>query len=552
MKKWLGQNKTIGILLLIHLIFTEILLGIKNQGKSIESVLEVRKNIFGGMYDTIIIIVFSSVLGAIFIYLFWNMIFQIVKNKKLSYAVMIVLALIGNLYIYPKQFYFFETDNALVYKQAVLNQVDYWQGMYMTCIYKACMLVFPLPIVIPVIQTVALLMVLWHLFLRMKNIWGAKAYLLGIVFLFPELYEIAFNPYRNCINALICIALYGTVFLDAIEGRKREEKQLLFIGSMVAFLCVFRSEGIVHFVVYLVACRVVYQLNNKELIRCACALLCFLLLFGISQKIGRSQYYEKEYSIVNYMQTLQDIFNSEECNLSYEGAEEDVLQLSRAVPYDMIKKIGMAGFRYYNYEQGRDVNQSNLTKQQQQDALNAIYHIMLHNPKMMFGSKFAEFCSANGMGVRETMGVYLEGDVDQMDTDILMAAEKGIEEIEKDSLGLIRCWSIEKEPKALQLLKQIQEKASVIYFYIKLIVFLLFGLIALYYASKYDKKHVLFWVSCTAVLYLQLFGIILLSPEGRTGYYYPLFYVMLVGSLALMIETLKYEKDSKESKLVEK
>lgn len=544
MKKWLGQNKTIGILLLIHLIFTEILLGIKNQGKSIESVLEVRKNIFGGMYDTIIIIVFSSVLGAIFIYLFWNMIFQIVKNKKRSYAVMIVLALIGNLYIYPKQFYFFETDNALVYKQAVLNQVDYWQGMYMTCIYKACMLVFPLPIVIPVIQTVALLMVLWHLFLRMKNIWGAKAYLLGIVFLFPELYEIAFNPYRNCINALICIALYGTVFLDAIEGRKREEKQLLFIGSMVAFVCVFRSEGIVHFVVYLVACRVVYQLNNKELIRCTCALLCFLLLFGIPQKIGRSQYYEKEYSIVNYMQVLQDIFNDEECNLSYEGADKDIEVLSKAVPYDMVKKIGMVGFRYHNYEQGRNSNQSDLTKEEQQETLKAIYNILKHNPKMMFSSRLAGFCSANGMEVRESMGIYFEGNVDQMDAEYLSAAEDGIQCIEKDSYGILKCWDIEKDPKALTILQITQEKTHVICFYIKLIIFLMFGLLALYYAGKYTKKHMLFWASSAGALYLQLIGIILLSPEGRSEYYFPSFLVMFIGSMLLLIETIRYEKDT--------
>lgn len=504
--------------------------------------------------ERIISIFLSFVMGVLLIYAIWYILCRAWREKRRGVFIIIAISLILALIIYPFNFSSYETDNILVYYMAVRDIMDYWQNCYMTCIYNACLIVFPQPFMISAIQCAALLGTIYYCCIRLGRRYSKKvSYLPWAILLFPEMQPVALNPYRNCINTIMCLAFFCVLFLDALEGRKRTKKELALLGLAAGFLTVFRSEQILILCIFLLAVYFLYGKSLRQTLCYAAFGLAFCAALSVPQKLGEQKYYGKDYAMVNNMETLFMILSKENVNLSYDGAKEDLEAIEKICPVYKIKIFGLAGYRGHIYHKYKSMNQSFAAATDQKAFIHASGRLLFHNPALYVKARMRLFLSACSKESavdnefveppQEMQELALQSAaeiLEAMEAYNQSVAEAG-QELEDGTVqsGLLfgegKMNLIQKWLFAYADINEWLGEAGVI-FAVRLIGFLLFPLIVFYTCKeKLFGTDRLFWIGVVVLLYGQLAAIFLLSPEGREAYYYPVFFVMVLGSFLLLL-----------------
>lgn len=333
----------------------------------------------------------SKLIAFVFIVLLWKLIFFLLDDRlKTGYIrgffILFLVGLLVCVFCYPNGF-LRSIDNLITYSYAVKLAPEYWHSMYSSCVYAACMMVFPLSISISIIQWLGFVFSLGYLYGRLKNsdaVTKGKRWLIFLLFLVPDTYLIVSDGYRTEQYAVLCIFYMSMVAMDIVEKKKRTTGELIGIALLSAFIGVWRSEGAVLGVLGFIALVIfVYKLPVKKVILYTVFILACYFVAGIPQKLGNTKFYGKDYSFINSFPTLKNILCSEFANLSYEGAEEDLEAISKVVPLDQAAAYGMLGYRKYNYACGReDINQSLASKEVGEAYMKAFYRMVLHNPKI--------------------------------------------------------------------------------------------------------------------------------------------------------------------------
>lgn len=494
-------------------------------------------------------ILLAGIMGFCLICIVWYVLFLLIEKKRALPFLLIGAAFIICVITFPGNFAY-EPDNTLVYSYAVRDMPDYWQSIYLGCLYKACLFVFPQPIMIPFLQLSSLFGVLFYVSVKTEKIFGKKAaWVPYVLILFPEFLELGYSPYRNCIYAIMCLWFYGFLFFDCMEMRKRSPKELILLSLAGGLLTVFRSEGIIVFGILIGAFLFIYRMSLKELCKylALCVMICLLLM--LPQKLGEKKYYGQDYSMINNMNILKTILSDKNVILEFDTVEEDLTAIHKIVPLDELPIYGIHAYRANNFVWKGTMNQSFASKEESQAFMRGVKNLILHNPLLFLKDRLVMFCEANGIESVAEEPYALES-WNQMFAALLKMWDYSYGEIQHDAFPQMIFLNQQRISLAKTFIDlqdgyyKLACKCNLI-FISRILVFAIFPLLVLYDMKLCAKKERTFFAASAALLFLQLAAVILLCPEGRNVYYFPSYFVMLLGSFLLSLEITKKSKQEK-------
>lgn len=485
----------------------------------------------------------SALYGAILILLIWKIFFLLLEKKRKLPFLLIFAAFVICLLVFPANLSY-EPDNYTMYSYAVRNISDYWQNVHMGYLYRACLLVFPHPLTMTMIQLSALFGAVYYISVRVRRLFGRKAsYIPYGIIVFPEFLEMGTNPYRNNIYTIMCIWFFSILIADCLEHKKRNRWELVCLCVWGGFLSVFRSEGIIVLGVIFLALWLLYRLELRKVIFYTVLCLCACIFFIVPQKAGEKKYYGREYSMINSMNMLKEILSNPNADYSYESVSEDLTAINRIVPLDSLTVFGIHGYRANNFENYGTINQSCATREEQDAFIKASGNIILHNTGIFLLDRIAMFCEANGV-FSDVEEPYPTEGWNQMFASLVEQWSFGYNEIISDAYpqAYVRNYG------RVALAYRIVDLQEVYYDFVcetnllvisRILVFLLFPVLVLYDMKLCEKKERSFILGAALMLLAQLAAVILFSPEGRGGYYYPSYFVMLFGCFFLVLDVMK-------------
>ena len=391
MKRLISKRYISYIPALIHIVIAVIIsrYAFKDTGVNISGTVAIN-DVISLRAETVLAYILTILTASIIIIMLWKLVFHIITDFKKSYILFGLVYLAGLIFViisFPYNFTIGSADNFITYACAVRLTPDYWHNAYSSFIYAACLLVFPTPLSISVIQWSFLLFTIAYIFYRIEAVCSLKypKYLVFLIFLLPNTLFIILDSYRIYQYTILMLLLVSIVVFDIIEKKSRPLNEIITIAFLGAFLSVWRSEGIV--ICVLLFGIYIFFSGKRTATRIVFLGILFIalsVLISVPQKTGIKKYYEKDYSIINSMSILQVVFN---CggNTSYDGADEDLAAIESVTPIELIKGYGIEGYRYYNHviRGNEDFNQSTVSPQQAGDYTSAYRSILLHNFKFV-------------------------------------------------------------------------------------------------------------------------------------------------------------------------
>ena len=490
----------------------------------------------------------SYVLAIVLIWLLWKFLFcfwERLKEKKVS-SILFLVVLIAGLFLilclYPEMFGVETTDDYMNYVYARELLPMYWHGFLTNVVYIACMIVFPHPVSIPIIQFIFGVSVLFYIggtfMTRVSGKKKAKTALVSCFFLLivllPETIRILIYPTRNCMYAIVCLWALGILFVDGEKNGELTKRKFTLLVFLFAVLGSWRGEGILYLLAFPFLIYFTYeQKSRKKLFSKAHGkqLLFYLticILFMLPDKYGVNKYQNSDYMIANTTGPISAVLHDEGANVSYDGIKEDLEHIAEVIPLEYIYQYGCNGGFYYNAISGRWVRQSGTSKLEGRQYISSAYRLLLYNLPDYLKYQWNLFLDANSIkGMRlsvdfgsETMENVRELQPYARAFELYDAGEENLETYDLKLGG--------KETKAF-LAKYIPSgnyKKSLdnsgIAGIIKLV--LAGGMIFTAFVALFKKNYQYFLISALNLAVLAV--IILMAPWSRPNYYYSVFFNM--------------------------
>lgn len=505
---------------------------------------------FGQDCERMVHILLSLLFGFLIICIIWHIFFLLVEKKKKFPFLLVILSFVICFLVFPSNFSY-EPDNLLSYSSAVRNIPDYWQSIYLGCLYRGCLYVFPHPLTLSFFQLTSLIGVVYYVSEKVREVFGKRAGMLSwLVILFPEFWEIGISQYRNCIYTIMCLWFFSILFFDCMEKRERPERELLYICFAGGFLTVFRSEGIVVVGVLAAALLMVYKVSVKKLYKMLIFTICVCIVFSVPQKLGEKKYYGKDYGMINNMNILKDILSDKNVNLGFSTAEEDLIAINRIVSLEGLMIYGIHEYRTNNFIEKNSINQSFASEEEQDAFIEGARNIILHNTGLFLKDRLVMFCEANGISPAGE-DPYPTEEWNKMFVALANQWNYSYNEIIADSYPAFLFQNKKKVDLSNMFINAQNSYYDLVcnsnlLFVVRILVFLLFPLLALYDVKISAKKERSFFAWTALLLSAQLIAIFLFCPEARGVYYYSVFFVMLLGCFLLSLEIRKKSKAVKE------
>lgn len=494
-------------------------------------------------------VLLAGIFGFCMICIAWYILFMLIKKKKILPFILAGIALMISFIVFPGSFSY-ELDNLVVYSYAVRDMPDYWQSIYLGSIYKACLFVFPHPLTISFIQLSSLFGVIYYISVRVKRLFGNKAaFIPYLLVLFPEFLEVGVSPYRNCIYTIMCLWFYAVLFFDCFEKKKRSVSELLLICGAGGILTFFRSEGIIIPGILIAGFCFIYQMSFKR----TCKYLVIFALIGIMlafpQKLGAKKYYGQDYSIINSMNMLKEILSDKNVNLDYDSAEEDLMAIHKIVSLEELPTYGIHAYEAGNFVKNGTINQSFASKEESQAFMKAVKNLVIHNLDLFIKCRLVMFCETNGV-VSVSEDPYHTEEWNRMFEVLLKEWNYSYGEILMDSYPQ-RIFADRAKLDMADAVTSFQERyydwacRSNLVFIARVMVFVLFPVLVIYDVIVYAKKERTFFAAVAFLLMAQLAAIVLLCPQERNVYYFPSYFVMLLGCFLLSLDIMKKSRQVK-------
>lgn len=497
-------------------------------------------------FGSVLAFVVAKLLGALLICLFWRTLVRALrggfsKAGVVAFLVLFAAALVIAVSVYPDM-YEYEIDDLIVYYNATQYVPLYWHHYLTGCVYAASYMLFPHPLVLPLVQAALFCGLIASVFARLyARFGGRRAWPALLLFAVPASYYIGLSPYRNCLFTILCLYVFSEVLFLFVDGRAPSKKQLALLIPAFGIIAVWRSEGILYLLllpVVLLTLGKTTWLKTALLTGLACVVAVAVLL---PQNYGMANAEEgigKNYKLISAMNALQDIYRNENANLSYDGADADSAVVDSFVPLNLLKEYGLAGFRYYNMENGRRINYSGRSDADIAAFMSAYQRIVLHNLKLFLGTQVNRACEALSLPTPFSESEY-QGEHTDVDMTELYAASRVLWAQGRDKLAQTAFWSLDTATfsgtvhsllqRAINKLLGLYESGTK---YVSMAAHVLAPLAALFVGIRASlRRKNLFPLAFVLILWAELAAIVIMAPEGRAAYYYPVvygFYLFLI------------------------
>lgn len=360
-------------------------------------------SLFSDKFELIMAYIITKLISLILIILLWKLFFAIIDRTvplktTIIFSSVFIVGLVIILILWPN-FTLYNIDNYMLYAYAVRFVPEYWHSIYSGCFMGACLMVFPHPFTINVIEWLWFVSIMGYIYHRIggSSVLPHKLkHIVIVFFILPFIHIAVTDPYRSELYAMFSFFFFALIIFDAIEGIKRTGFQLFVIIVGLAMIAVWRSEGIILGVgLFLCMYLTIYKTSFIKTIIPASGMVLAILLLSFPSFVGTQKYYGDDYSFINYMDVLQTILNSKEANLQYDGADDDLDAINAIVDLEVLKEHGVDGYRRFNSANGRlDINQSLATKDVREAANKAYKNIVIHNAKLYYKHHVNYFCKA--------------------------------------------------------------------------------------------------------------------------------------------------------------
>lgn len=351
-----------------------------------------RSTAFGDTAEHIMFYVLAKLFAFILIFLVWRLLFYVFENFNKSGAVrlgvimFLLLIVIFGLFRYPDVL-MRSDDNYITYAYAKRLWPEYWHSAYLSIVYAACLMFFPNPITISLIQWLGLSFAVGYLYNRIQKspvLKGKGAWTAFLVLLLPNTYILITDPYRTELYAIVCMIFTTAIIMDAVDATERKPLFYAAFAVLAGFIAVWRSEGIIFGLGGFIAMLIWgYRLSFKKIVLYSGVAVAAFVLILLPQKAGDAKYYGKDYTIINSFPSLKNILNDGNHNISYAGADASLKAIDAVVPLDVVRIYGMNGYHRYNLSMNRpDINQSYATDEAAAAYVKGFYDIVLHNKKI--------------------------------------------------------------------------------------------------------------------------------------------------------------------------
>lgn len=515
-----------------------------------------RNECISDAFELAVTYLLSKVFCLVIIFLLWKAILYIF-GKNIETSDVIILGIIYGVVLFTGIVLFPETigieiDNYANYSMAIRFLPTYWQGIYTGILYAGCLMIIPHPISLFVIQWTLFFLTVSFIYINVKRIYpvGCLKYVPLLVFLLPESYYLAFNPYRNNYYTILVLFYFSSLYFKIREKKYENWKVWDFIifSIITAFIMVWRSEGVLVGACGLVLLSISFGVSKKSIRRLCIVLAATIISFiGINsvQQIGSDKYYGDDYMILNTTPVLHSILNNPNADFSYDTAQADLQSIEKIVPVEVIKEAGMTGFRNYNWTNGRfDFNQTLASDENAKAYMKAYYSIILHNLSTYFDVQINSFYSA--LQIPETHKTYeFDGEYrEELDSFVYDRWIIGFGEL--ISTGDTETWLYNPNRKIVR-----DFLSEVIALWRELIInsgmnmllhagtiivnfiLLLFECIKMF--EENNRRNTMFMIA-HVFLFGEIVAIMLFMPEGRAAYMYPMLYCSYFLMFVRMLE----------------
>ncbi len=353
---------------------------------------------------------YSYIVAFILIFSFWKTIEYIApklrQNKKfaVSYLTVIFIGLLFLLFSYP---YFLIEDATCDFTYNYVYAKEFmpmhWHGFLTNVVMCAIMIFIPHPIALTLIPFFCFTTIILYILVNIADFNKISLPYIFLIFLFifllPEAMPAAAMPGRNANYAIVSLAYYAALFLDYVNNTKLTTKKYIVLTLLVSILSTWRVEGLIYIVFYPLILNAVYKQKDssflaKNLLLGAMVFVVMFLLLQLPQSYGMKKYYDKDYFIINTPMPLSAVYMSEDANLTYKGAPEDLANIDKVYPVRYLKEWGGAASIRNNMEHGRISRQCGTGFDGTKYVISA-YRILAHNPIIFLKKQINNYLIAN-------------------------------------------------------------------------------------------------------------------------------------------------------------
>lgn len=500
-----------------------------------------------GSIGTVATLVTARIIGALIILLFWHALFRLLAGgypakAVISFFSLLAVSIVLIAVVYPQN-YTYESDSLLIFPGALAYYPAYWHHYLTSSFFAASYVFLPHPVALPLVQSALFSALIASLFSRLADRFGAKrAWPVFLLLLVPVSYYVQYSPYRNCLYTILCMFACAELLMFWLDGTAPPLWRQLRLAAAFSLIAVWRSEGILLFVLlplglWLCCCE---SLRRVLLLTAASAAVAVVL--ALPQNLGMTQSGQTgNYRIVSTMNALQDVYNADDFSLDYAGGEADADIVESFVPRALLREYGLSGYRDYNVAEGRNINDSGQSQEQIEAFLGAYARIVLHNlpafvrsqgNRFLYALKFPEvFRQSEYAGVHQQLPeatVVSTSEGTQVDT-FTMLEQGAFWRAAQGSVAAERGDTLRAEiGNWLYLYDAKTRRASILVRAALPFAALFVGIVCC------RRRRSAFPLLMLLVFAAELGAVVLMAPEGRTAYYYPL---LFCGYLFVLILT---------------
>lgn len=504
-----------------------------------------RASLLSGAIGPVATLVVSKLAGMLLIWLFWRALVRLLageyqKRAAISFFVLFAASLAVIAIVYPDP-YTYEPDNLYLFREALTYQPAYWHHYLTGSFFAGCYMLLPHPVSLVLVQSACFSALLASLFSRLSvRFGGRRVWPVFLLLLVPAAYYVQYSPYRNCLYTILCMFAFAELLFFWLDQTPPPLSRQIRLAAAFSLIAVWRSEGILLFALLPLGLWIACRSSFGRIVLLTATSAALAVLLGLPQSVGMAQEgLDGDYKIVSTMNALQDIYNAEDFSLDYADGDTDATQIEQFVPCALLQEYGLAGYRAYNAANGRNINDSGQTQAQIDAFMGAYARVVLHNLPAFLRAQGNRFLYA--LKLPEVFAVSaFHGTHTELPAAMVTSTASSTSADTLASLAKGTFWRATTTPAAGSTQASIREKLGEwIYQYdaktrrvsIVVRVLLPFAALAVAWMAGRRRKSP-FPILMLLVLAAELGAVVLMAPEGRTAYYYP---VLFCGYLFVLL-----------------
>lgn len=330
----------------------------------------------------------------------WGMLsffFYGLKHKKLLFTFIgffllyVILLLCG----YPG---YYMGDDTLIFGYATRYYPVYWHNYLTSLYFMVGMTLFPASTGPIILQDMCLALTFSYIVYQTDRLFTVKAkYLVILCGLMPFVLLSALMCFRPALYSPFLLFFLAFLFFEKKEKKELSLNKMLFLSTLAALLCFWRSEGIVLFFFLFLLIPICYGIKWKKMIVFCIAFILFFLGIRIPQMTGEKKYYGSDYLIISTIRPLSLIIHREQ---TYPEAETDLENINAVIDLSYIsyETLSCSSYNRYNsdHNQGR-FTETGADKMTQNAYLKSALRLIAKNLDLYFAERLQLFLITNGI-----------------------------------------------------------------------------------------------------------------------------------------------------------